>query len=181
MAMTDFTIIRRSMAARMFSTVTTIVTVAVAVALMLVLLSMHDSGKKAFERGGGNMHMLVSADTDPMGAILNGVFYARAPRNYIPWARYQQLASSYPLDYAIPTQQGDSFKGFPVLGTSEEFFSKFSPDPKGVPWKFKQGRPFSADFEAVIGPEVERATGLKLGDKIVLTHGTGDSRGHADE
>ena len=38
MAMTDFTIIRRSMFARLFSTATTIVTVAVAVALMLVLL-----------------------------------------------------------------------------------------------------------------------------------------------
>lgn len=183
MAMTDFTIIRRSMRARLFSTVTTIITVAVAVGLMLVLLSMHDSGKKAFERGGGNMHMLVSADTDPTGAILNGVFYARAPRNFIPWARYQQIAGAFPLEYAVPTQQGDSFKGFPVLGTTEEFFSKFSPDPKGARWVFDQGRPFAADFEAVLGSEVARATGLKIGDKAVLTHGTGDSRaaGHVHE
>lgn len=181
MAMTDFTIIRRSMTARLFSTVTTIITVAVAVGLMLVLLSMRDSGKKAFERGGGNMHMLVSADTDPMGAILNGVFYSRPPRNYLPWARYQQIADGFPLDYAIPTQQGDSYRGYPVLGTSEEFFSKFSPDPRGSGWVFKLGRPFNADFEAVIGSEVARGTGLKLNDKIALTHGTGDSRGHVHE
>lgn len=183
MAMTDFTIVRRSMTARMFSTVTTIVTVAVAVGLMLVLLSMRDSGKKAFERGGGNMHFLVSADTDPMGAVLNGVFYARAPRNYLTWERYKQIAGSFPLEYAVPTQQGDSYKGFPVLGTSEDFFKKFSPDPNGKPWAFTMGHAFAADFEAVIGSEVARTTGLKLGDKIVLTHGTGDSRtpGHVHE
>lgn len=183
MAMTDFTIIRRSMAARLFSTVTTIITVCVAVALMLVLLSMRDAGKKAFDRGAGNMHFLVSADTDPMGAVLNGVFYARPPRNYIAWARYKQIAEGFPLEFAVPTQQGDSYKGFPVLGTSGEFFSKFSPDPSGKAWVFKEGRAFAADFEAVIGSEVARSTGLKINDKIVLTHGAGDSRaeGHVHE
>ncbi len=176
MAMTDFTIIRRSMTSRLFSTVTTIVTVAVAVALMLVLLGMRDSGKKAFERGGGNMHFLVSRDTDPMGAILNGVFYARPPRNYIMWPEYLELSGAYPLDFAIPTQQGDSYKGFPVLGTTAEFFTKFTPDPGGKPWIFQQGKAFAADFEAVLGSAVAKATGLKLGDTIALTHGTGDSR-----
>ena len=45
MAMTDFTIIRRSMLSRLFSTLTTTLTVAVAVGLMLVLLSMRDAGE----------------------------------------------------------------------------------------------------------------------------------------
>ncbi|XOV75243.1 MAG: hypothetical protein ACFHWZ_17730 [Phycisphaerales bacterium] len=60
MALTDFAIIRRSMFGRMFSTVTTVLTVAVAVALMLTLLSLRDSGRQAFERGTGNMDFLIS-------------------------------------------------------------------------------------------------------------------------
>src|SRR4051812_22695813 len=110
MAMTDWTIIRRSLRARLFSTVTTVVTVAVAVALMLVLLSMRDAGRRAFERGGGNMNLLLSAEADPMSAVMNGVFYARPPRQFIYWKRYEELAEKYPLEFAVPVQQGDSFK-----------------------------------------------------------------------
>src|SRR5579862_2582049 len=155
MAMTDWTIIRRSMTARMFSTVTTVVTVAVAVALMLVLLSMRDAGERAFSRGGGNMHLLLSRDSDPMGAVLNGIFYARPPRNYILWDKYQQIAAdprigdphdpSLAAGFAIPVQQGDSYKGFPTLATTEEFFSKFAPVPGGR-WELAAGRFFTADY-----------------------------------
>src|SRR6185295_9002106 len=105
MAMTDWTIIRRSLRARLFSTVTTVVTVAVAVALMLVLLSMRDAGRRAFERGGGNMNLLISAEADPMSAVLNGVFYARPPRQYIFWTKYQELVGKFPLEFAVPVQQ----------------------------------------------------------------------------
>lgn len=183
MAMTDFTIIRRSLAARLFSTITTIVTVAVAVGLMLVLLSMRDAGARAFSRGGGNMHLLVSADTDSLTAVLNGVFYARPPRRPLTWAKYEQIAADprvgnpgserFNPGFAIPIQQGDSFRGFPVLATTEEFFIRFQPVPGGA-WSFAQGRPFSGNFEAVLGSAAARATGLKVGDDIVLTHGTLD-------
>lgn len=176
MAMTDFTIIRRSLWSRLFSTVTTIITVAVAVALMLILLSMRDAGQRAFARGGGNMHLLVSADSDPMGAVLNGVFYARPPRRPIMWSKYQEIAAKFPLEFAVPVQLGDSFRGFPVLATSDEFFSKFTPTP-GTPWRFASGKTFDGNYQAVLGAAVAKSTGLKLGDSIVLTHGTPDSRG----
>ena len=78
MSITSATIIRRSLTGRLFSTLTTIVTVAVAVGLMLVLLSMGESSRKAFERGAGNMHLLVSNDTNRLVSVLNAVFYAGA-------------------------------------------------------------------------------------------------------
>ena len=93
MALTDFTIIRRSMSSRLFSTITTVLTVAVAVGLMLVLLSMRHSGRKAFERGSGNMHLLVSADSNALTAILNGVFYANPPQRPITWSKYNELVN----------------------------------------------------------------------------------------
>ena len=71
------------MTSRMFSTVTTTLTVGIAVALMLVLLMMREAGEKAFQRGSGNMHMLISRDASPLVSVLNGVFYAGAPRRPI--------------------------------------------------------------------------------------------------
>lgn len=182
MALTDLTIIRRSMFGRLFSTVTTIITVAVAVGLMLVLLSMRDAGRKAFERGSGDMHLLISADASPLSSLLNGIFYANPPQRPIPYAKYQQIANPRfaPWAYAIPTQQGDSFRGQPVMATTPEFFSQFKPNP-GEAWELSQGTFFDADFELVLGAEAARNTGLKLGDRVSLTHGTASSRNTGGE
>lgn len=193
MAVTDLTIIRRSMTARMFSTVTTIITVAVAVALLLVLLTMRDSARRSFERGSGNAHFVLSAEPDPLTAVLNNVFYARPPRVSIPWPRYGQLAAGLPISqgegrrdpavqdgYAIPIQHGDSFRGQPVMATTPEFLTRFAP-VAGSPWAFAQGRAFQFDFEVVLGAAAAARTSLKVGDSIALTHGTADSRGHVHD
>lgn len=173
--MNDFTIIRRSLAARKLSTVFTSLSVAVAVALMLVLFMMRESGRAAFERGSGNMHMLVSADSDPLTAILNSVFLAAPPRRPVEHAKFEQLAGRAPWDYFIPTQIGDSYQGLPVFATTPEFFTKFKPDAV-EPWKLKAGRFFDKNFEVVLGARAAEATGLKLGDKISLTHGMPKTR-----
>lgn len=180
MAMTDLTIVRRSMTARLFSTVTTIVTVAVAVALMLVLLSMRDSGQKAFSRGSGNMHLLISRDASPLVAVLNGVFYANAPRNYMEWAKVEEIAGSLPFDFAIPSQLGDSYRGLPVMAVAPELFTMFEP-VRGRPWSFASGQAFTGPFQVVLGAEAARVTGLGLGSEIYLTHGRGgDAHQHRD-
>jgi len=172
--MNDTTIVLRSMRARLFSTTTTILMVAIAVALMLVLLTLQSAGRKAFERGSGNMHLLVSGDASPLVAVLNGIFYANAPRRPITWAQYTELAKSAPFEYAIPTQYGDSFEGLPVLATKPEFFEKFQPNP-GENWTLTKGRFFAAPFEVVVGDAAARTTGLTLGDTIHLSHGAPQS------
>ncbi|MCL4209237.1 MAG: FtsX-like permease family protein [Phycisphaeraceae bacterium] len=189
MAITNLTIIRRSLAARMFSTVTTILTVAVAVGLMLILLSMRESGQKAFERGTGNMHLLVTKERDRLVSVLHAIFYTAAPGQYMEWREYQSILDRYAgagrgpgaLEYAIPVQQGDTYRGFPVTATTSEFFTRFSidqdysaDDPAQAdrrPWRFAEGRPFQGEFEVVLGSQVARRTNLRIGDIIHMTHG----------
>ncbi|MEC9372299.1 MAG: ABC transporter permease, partial [Planctomycetota bacterium] len=170
MAVSDFTIIRRSMTSRLFSTVTTAITVAVAVALMLLLLGMRDAGRQAFARGSGNMHLLVSRDASPMVAVLNSVFYANAPADYIDWRRYEALSQEYPLAWAIPTQLGDTYRGNPVMATTSQFFTDFQPHD-GEPWRLAAGRFFEDSFEMVIGARAAAVTGLSVGDRIYVAHG----------
>ncbi|MFN7022490.1 MAG: ABC transporter permease [Phycisphaerales bacterium] len=173
--MTDFTIIARSMRARLFSTVVTAITVAVAVGLLITLLSMKNAGRQAFERGSGNMDLLVSGDSSPMVAVLNGVFYANAPARPIAWEVFERIKYDPRIDWAVPTQQGDSFQGFPVLATEPEFFEFFKPEPD-KPWVFAAGRAFKDNFEVVLGAQAARGTGLGVGSKLFLTHGTAESR-----
>lgn len=180
MAVTDFTFVARSLTARTFSTVTTGVTVAVAVALLLVLLGMRDAGRKAFDRGTGNMHLLISRDASPLESVLNGIYYAGAPRRPIAWNEYEALASRFPWAFAIPTQIGDSYKGRAVMATTPEFFSAFEPNP-GEAWRFAQGAAFDGDFEIVAGADAARSLGLALGQEISLTHGAPGPGGRLPE
>jgi len=185
MALTDFTIIRRSMTARLFSTVTTVLTVAVAVALMLVLLSMRQSGRKAFERGSGNMHLLISADSNALTAVLNGIYYANPPQRPIAWPKFNETVAGVfgsrgpdiaNGSFAIPVQMGDSFRGSPVAATTPEFFTAFKPDPQ-MGWELASGRFFEREFEVVAGSAAASSHRLKLDQNIVLTHGAGTT-GH---
>ncbi len=169
--MTDWTIILRSLRARAFSTITTVVTVAVAVALMLVLLTMRDAGRKAFERGGGNMHLLLSRDASPLVSVLNGVFYISAPRAPVLFSEFEQFEKNPLVEWAVPVQLGDSFRArWPTLATTPAFFTKYQPDDTN-PWRFGAGHALNADFQVVVGATAAREAGLSLGDHIVLTHG----------
>jgi len=99
--------------------------------------------------------------------------------------RFERLTGSIPIKddsgklvsgFAIPLAQGDSFRGHPVLATTPEFLTSFQPQ-LDRPWKFKEGAPFTGDLQVVLGSVAARETGLKMHDKVVLTHGSGDSRG----
>lgn len=171
MAIGNTTIVWRSLTARLFSTVTTILLVSVSVGLMLLLLSMRDAALAAFERGIGNMQVLISRDSSPLTSVLDGVFYAGAPPKPIMWGEYEQLTSRFPFEYAIPTQMGDSYRGRPVVATAPEFFTQFQP-VKDEPWKFAQGRAFDGSFQLVAGSEAAQATSLRIGDKVSLSHGS---------
>ncbi len=172
--MDDFTIVIKSLRARMFSTITTSATVAVAVALLLVLLGLRDSGRQAFNRGAGNMHLLISASGSELESVLDGIFYANAPNNFIPWAKYEQISQSQPWAYAIPVQMGDSYRGLPVIASTREFFDIYEPS-LGQPWTLAEGRFFEDTWELVVGAQAARTTGLQIGDILALTHGTGSS------
>lgn len=171
MAMTDFNIVTRSLTGRWFATATTILTVGVAVGLLLVLASMRNAGEQAFARGTGNMHLLVSADSSPLNSVLNTVFYAGAPGRKLPYARYETLRADPRVDWALPVVQGDNYKGFPTVATIPEYFTRFYP-ADNTPWTFATGECFSTQQEIVLGSEAAAKTGLKVGDKITVTHGT---------
>jgi len=179
-ALTDTQIVIRSLQARPLSTWVTVAMVATGVGLLLVLLGMRSAARDAFERGSGNTHLLVSADPSPLVAVLNGIFYANAPANPISWAKYQQIRGSFPWLWAIPTQQGDSYRGYPTMATSAEFLTKFEPIA-GEPWQLAEGQLFERPFEIVLGAAAAKGSGLRLGQEIFLTHGSGASREGGDD
>lgn len=179
--MSDLALVLRSLRSRAFSTITTALTVGVAVALLLVLLSVRSAGRQAFQRGTGNQHLFVSAESSPLASILNGLFYANPPQRALAWSKIEEIRKQFPWEWAIPTQMGDSYRGYPTLATERTFFERFEP-VAGEPWRLADGRVLGErpapgePFEVVVGSEAARGAGLKLGDRLFLTHGSGSSR-----
>jgi len=179
----DLAIVLRSLQTRLFQTLVTAATVAIGVGLLLTLLSMRESGRDVFKRGSGNVDLLVTAEPGALVSVLNGLFYAGAPANPIPWSRFVEIRDGYPWQWAIPMQQGDNYRGYPVLATTSDFLTRYEPEP-GAPWRMAEGRVFESPFEVVVGAEVARATRLGLGDRLTVTHGSGGSRedhGHSHD
>lgn len=182
MSMRERTIVLRSMRGRLFSTVTTIVTVAIAVGLMTLILSMRTAVNDAFARGTGNAQMLISQESSPLISVLSTMFYTEMPSTPILWSEYQELDGRYPFAWTVPTQLGDSYRGLPVVATTQNFFTDFAPISDG-PWALEQGRVFESAFEVVLGSIAAERTGLGIGDHLFLTHGDGKGAAahHHDE
>ncbi|MDG2022267.1 MAG: ABC transporter permease [Phycisphaerales bacterium] len=170
--MTDLRLVLKSLMARSASTAVTCLLIAIAVALLLSMLSLREAGRRSFTRGVGNAHLVVSGDSSPLVAVLNGLFYANAPRAALPESKVVEITTSFPWAWAIPTQLGDSFRGFPVIATTPQFLEDFEPAP-GEPWVFAEGRNIELPFEVVLASGVAAATGLGIGDRLHLTHGMG--------
>lgn len=175
--MNDLRVVVVSLKARSLSSAVTMGSVAVAVALLLTMLSLRSAGFQAFQRGTGTTHLLVSADSSPLVAVLNNIFYANPPANPISWSKYGEIRSGFPYAWAIPTQQGDSFRGFPVCATAPEFFTLFEP-VRGEPWRVREGRLPQGNFEICLGATAAAGTGLRVGQQVRLTHGAGSDHGH---
>ncbi|MCP3860695.1 MAG: ABC transporter permease [Phycisphaeraceae bacterium] len=171
--MTDLRLVLKSLSARSTSTVVTCLLIAIAVALLISMRSLREAGRRSFTRGVGNAHLVVSGDSSPLVAVLNGIFYANPPRAPLPESKVTEIASSMPWAWTIPTQLGDSFRGVPVLGTPPAFLDDFEP-AIGEPWRIRRpGRNMEGPFDVVLGSRVAAATGLGVGDRLFLTHGMG--------
>ena len=76
------------------------------------------------------------------------------------------------VKWVVPISLGDSHRGYRVVGTSTEYFEKFK-YRRNIPLKFSEGKKFSDLFDAVLGADVASSLNYKIGDKIVVAHGTG--------
>lgn len=102
---------------------------------------------------------------------MNTMFFTGAITDTIPYQHYLDLRNDTRVNIAVPFAMGDNFNGAKIIGTTPDFLMN-----KTV----AKGSMFADHFEAVIGYEVAKANGLKLGDTMVTSHGVSEG-GHDHE
>lgn len=183
-----FQLVLKQMRQRALSTSLTLLSVMLGVALAVAILLARRDAAKLFGQTDYGFDVLVGAKGSPLQLVMNTVYHIdRSPGN-IPYALWEQFIESPTyrpaVRIAIPTAVGDSYRGQRIVGTIPQMFGFAEDGTTPIPpertleyrpgrrHQLEQGRMFHGrKFEAVIGADITRLTGLNLGDTFQATHG----------
>ncbi|MDG5500249.1 ABC transporter permease [Marinobacter sp. BGYM27] len=149
-----------------------VLTLALSVSLLLGVQYLRTEVKKSFVNTISGTDLIVGARSGPLNLLLYSVFHIGDATNNIRWTTYQRIESDPAVDWAIPVSLGDSHRGYRVVGTRADFFSRFMYG-SNQSLQVSEGRIFSGVYEAVVGADVAKELGYREGDSIILAHGTG--------
>jgi putative ABC transport system permease protein len=172
----------RSLWNRRASLMLTVFSIAISIALLLGVDYIRKEAKASFLSTISGTDLVVGARSGPVQLLLYSVFRIGNATNNISWQSYQEMISNPLVEWSVPLSLGDSHKGYRVLGTNQDYFRYYRYGDKQL-LDFAAGQPFAGVYDAVLGAEVARKLGYKLGDKIVLAHGTASASFalHADK
>lgn len=156
---------------RRYSLGLTVLAIALSVTLLLGIERLRQDAREGFAQSVSGTDLVIGARSSPVQLMLYGVFRIGEASQNMGWDSAQVWAAHPAVAWSIPISLGDSHHGFPVLGTTPAYFEHFHyGDARAL--GFAAGRPFSGLFDAVLGAEVARRLGYRLGDRLTLSHGS---------
>jgi len=160
----------RSLWNRRGTALLTVFSIAVSVTLLLGVDRVRTEARASFANTISGTDLIVGARSGDLNLLLYSVFRIGNATNNITWQTYQELKDRREVAWTIPISLGDSHRGFRVMGTTLDYFEhyRFARD-RGL--EFAAGKPFAGVFEAVLGADVARDLGYRVGDRIALAHG----------
>jgi putative ABC transport system permease protein len=149
----------------------TVAIVALAVALTVTLMLLAEGIHQGLVHATEPFDLIVGAKGSPIQLVLNTVFLQDTPIGNIEEGLVDDLAARPGVAAAIPMGFGDNYRGYRIVGTAPALFEQ-RVAPSRPPWlQLAEGRPFRAQFEAVIGAKAARDLGIKVGETFTSVHG----------
>jgi putative ABC transport system permease protein len=144
--------------------------VALGVALVLSTFLLTRAIKDGFIQGTTDFNLIIGAKGSPTQLVLNTIFRIDVSPPNISYTVFEQLHVDPRIDVAVPVMLGDAYESFKYVATTTAYFHPF-------PWRrktftlaagklFQDTAPDQPAYEAVLGAEAARRTGLKLGDQF---------------
>lgn len=163
----------RSLANRRTTALLTLCAIAVSVALLLGVQKLRTAARDGFANTVSGVDLIVGARSGQINLLLYSVFRVGDATANVSWETYQKVARRSDVAWTIPLSLGDSHRGYRVLGTNLDYFRHYR-FAGGRELAFESGKPFADLYDAVLGAEVARALGYKVGDSVVIAHGLGN-------
>lgn len=162
----------KSLKSRGGSVLLTLMSLIVSISLLLSVEHIRKEARDSFGRTVSGVDLIVGARTGQLNLLLYSVFRVGNATNNIKWENYLAVKNSKQVKWAIPVSLGDSHRGYRVMGTTTDYFEHFRYGKK-QPLALREGEAFDDILETVIGAEVAKKLGYKVGDRITISHGVG--------
>lgn len=154
--------------------------IALATALLLTLERLRTDLRASFAQAVSGTDLVVGARTGPVQLMLHAVFHLGGATHSVRMDSLQAVAAHRAVAWVVPLALGDSHHGFPVLGTTPDYFLRLAYGDR-QPLVLRDGRAFAGTldglYEAVLGAEVAQALGYRPGQTITLAHGLEPAEG----
>lgn len=150
----------------------TLLSLTISIMLLLGVDHLRQQARDNFSQAVSGTDLIVGARTGPVNLLLYSVFHIGNPNNNVSWETWQQLANSRDIAWAIPISLGDSHAGFRVIGTSTDMFEHFRYS-RDRELQLNEGQAFDDLYQVVLGSRVAEQLNYRVGDSIVISHGTG--------
>ncbi len=157
---------------RKFTTILTILSIAVSVVLILGVEKVRSGARVSFANTISGTDLIVGSRSGDVQLLLYSIFHIGDATSNITWKTVEDIKRRNEVDWLVPIALGDSHRGYRVVGTSQDYFTRFR-YRRNIKLDFTDGEPFEDLFEAVIGSEIAKVLKYKVGDEIILAHGTG--------
>lgn len=161
-----------SLANRRYTAILTLATIAISVTLLLAVERVQQEARKSFASTISGTDLIVGGRTGAVQLLLYSVFRIGDATNNIRWESYQQILKQPSVRWAVPISLGDSHRGWRVVGTTRGFFEHYRYGAKREV-RFAEGQAFADLYDVVLGAEVAEALDYRLGQDVVVAHGTG--------
>lgn len=163
---------RLSLWNRRITVLLTLASLVVSIALVLGIHHLKNQARSSFSQTLSGTDLIVGARSGQLNLLLYSVFRIGNATNNMTWQSYQELEQHRSVAWMVPISLGDSHKGYRVLGTLPSYFEHYR-FGRNLPLVLDSGKVFDDLYDAVLGAEVARKLGYKVGDQVVLAHGTG--------
>ncbi|MCC2617277.1 ABC transporter permease [Aestuariibacter halophilus] len=148
----------------------TTLTLAISALVLLAVVHVSQQLKSSFERSVSGVDLIVGPRTSDINLLLASVFHMGTLPTTVSSDSFSHWQQHKDVEWAVPLVVGDSFQGYPVVGTEAAFFSHYQVDKQ--PLDFQSGGIFTEHHDVVLGALVARQQKLSVGDTLHLSHGT---------
>jgi putative ABC transport system permease protein len=156
----------RNIVANPLDVLLSLILFALGIGLISFLILLNTQIKEKFDRNLAGIDMVIGAKGSPLQMILCNMYHIDNPTGNITVKSAKPfLNPNHPLiEKAIPLSLGDSYQTFRIVGTDHRIIELYNGElAKGDKWE--------KTFEATIGSNVSKETGLKMGDLFQSSHG----------
>lgn len=162
--MTIWNISIQNMKSKPLYTFLSVFSLALSIALLLGIQQLETSFKYQMENNLGNIDLVIGAKGSPLQLVLASVLHMDNPTGNILYEDAKKISKSPLIKTAAPISYGDNYKGYRIVGTTNEFTLLYNAE-------LEEGRNVVKSMEVVLGHNVAEQLDLKVGSSFLSSHG----------